>query len=60
MSGDDALYPPLQYAPGWLLLVVAILAGIVLAGLLLAASLAALYPAFLVSRTSPADTSRPA
>lgn len=35
-------------------------AGIVLAGLLLAASLAALYPAFLVSRTSPADTSRPA
>jgi hypothetical protein len=32
MPGDDVLYPPLQYAPGWLLLVLAILAGLALAG----------------------------
>jgi|GEM_PF-3251925 len=36
MPGDDALYPPLQYAPGWLLLVLAILVTIVVAGILVA------------------------
>ncbi len=36
MPGDDVLYPPLQYAPIWLLLVVAILVGIVVAAWLLA------------------------
>lgn len=45
MSGDDALYPPLQYAPGWLLLVVAILAGIVLAGVLIVILTRPLRPA---------------
>lgn len=36
MPGDDALYPPAQYAPGWLLLVFAILALLVVAGVLIA------------------------
>jgi len=36
MPDDDVLYPPVQYAPGWLLLVLAILVAIVVAGVLLA------------------------
>lgn len=36
MPAGDALYPPSQYAPGWLLLVFAILACLVLAGWLVA------------------------
>lgn len=36
MPADDVLYPPLQYAPIWLLLVLVILAAVVLAGWLIA------------------------
>ena len=36
MPGDDVLYPPLQYSPVWLLLVLAILVGLALAGWLTA------------------------
>jgi hypothetical protein len=36
MPGDDVLYPPVQYAPGWLLLVFAILVALLLAGVLVA------------------------
>lgn len=36
MPGDDVLYPPVQYGPGWLLLVFAIIALLVLAGVIVA------------------------